>query len=70
LRGVTRKRTTRGSSIHPQPKPQRRGLKSTKRKSPKKAPKITNKGKRERQQIALRNHTESPIHAKKDSYKV
>jgi hypothetical protein len=35
-----------------------------------KAPKITKTKKRERQQKALKNHVESSIHTKKDSYNV
>jgi hypothetical protein len=63
-RGITKKRTTRGSCVHPSPKPQRGGDKFIKRKSPKKALKITNNGKRER------HHAKPSIHAMKDSYKV
>jgi hypothetical protein len=68
--GITRKRTTKSSCIHPQPNSQGRGLKTTTRKLPRKAPKITKKKKRDRQQKALRNHIESSIHTKKGSYKV
>jgi hypothetical protein len=41
-----------------------------KRKFQEKAPKITEKEKREEQQEHLRNHAEPSIHTMKDSYKV
>jgi hypothetical protein len=65
LEGNKEKRTTKGSSIHPPPNHKDKGLKSATRKSPRKGSENQQKEKRERHDKALRNHTESSIHAMK-----
>jgi hypothetical protein len=71
LRGkITKKKGTPTSCVIPKKNPAKKHLQKLLTKIPRRALKITKKGKRERQQIALRNHVESSIHVKKDSYKV
>jgi hypothetical protein len=65
VRGITRKRTMKGSSIHPQLNPKEKGLKSTIRKSQGKGSENHQKGKREKQHKVLRNHAESSIRTMK-----
>jgi hypothetical protein len=66
-RGIKRKRTTKGSHIHPPPNPQEKGPENTPRNPPRhqeRALKITTKNEWEQHTQALRNHTESSIHNK------
>jgi hypothetical protein len=63
-RGIKGKRTTKGSSIHPHQIPKRKASNLLQENHQERAPKITNKNKRERHIQALRNHVESSIHTK------
>jgi hypothetical protein len=63
-RGIKRKRTTKGSCIHPHQIPKRKVPKSLQENRQERAPKITIKNEREQHIQTLRNHAESSIHHK------
>jgi hypothetical protein len=63
-RGIKDKRTTKGSHKFLPSNRQEQGPENTPRNHQERAPKITTKNNREQQNIALRNHAESSIHAK------
>jgi hypothetical protein len=71
LRGkITKKRGTPTSCVIPKTNPAKKHLQKLLTKISRKSSENHQKGKWERQQIDLRNHAESSIHAKKDSHKV
>jgi hypothetical protein len=63
-RGIKRKRTTKGSHIHPPQILKSKVPKTHQEIHQERAPKITTKNKQEQHKQALRNHAESSIHTK------
>jgi hypothetical protein len=64
-RGITTKRTTKGSHKFPSSNPQEKGPETTQRNHQERALKITTKNNREQHIQTLRNHAESSIHETK-----
>jgi hypothetical protein len=64
-RGIKGKRTTKAHTNFPHQIPKNKVLKTHREKHQERAPKITTKNNREQHNKALRNHTESSIHAAK-----
>jgi hypothetical protein len=69
-RGIKCKRTTKGSCIHHPPNPKEKGLNTASRKSPRRAPKITKKGKPRRIQTSLEEPCRIIYTYHEGSYKV
>jgi hypothetical protein len=63
-RGIKKKRTTKGSCIHPSPNPQEKGLEIAPRKLSRKGSENHQKEQQGQHIQALRNHVESSIHHK------
>jgi hypothetical protein len=64
-RGITAKRTTKGSHKFPPSKPQEKGPENNPKNHQERAPKITTKNNRKQHIQTLTNHAESSIHATK-----
>jgi hypothetical protein len=69
-RGITRKRTTKGSCIHPPPNPKEKCLKTATRKSPRKGSENHKKGKTGEAQSSLEEPRQIIYTYHEGSYKV